>query len=343
MADSQVAARFFNGGAKTFEDVTSFLRAAGNRPTAVATLQDYAASSLRQAAENPDGTLNAAKYAKWMDAHSDALRVFPELAEKFDSVAKAQRSLEGATAMRKDALDTYQNGVARHFLGDKDPVDAVAAALRRPDRVAAMGELARLTASDPAARAGLERAIVEHIQRDLISNSGDIKGDVFQTWWNKRADALAQVFSPAQLKTMEAVAADLDRSARSFRTKLPGGPGTAQDVTGVAQHAAASGEGHSDSLLNYAVIIGMEHATGSSGTGLVGAVGVGIARAMRATGLRTVDGLVTEAMLNPALARVLLTKATQGNAAFAGQVMRQQLGRRLAGMGAVAAVTSTRQ
>jgi hypothetical protein len=48
-------------------------------------------------------------------------------------------------------------------------------------------------------------------------------------------------------------------------------------------------------------------------------------------------------MLNPTLARSLLQKATQGGADFTGAVMRQQLGRRLAALGAVAATRSAAQ
>jgi hypothetical protein len=47
--------------------------------------------------------------------------------------------------------------------------------------------------------------------------------------------------------------------------------------------------------------------------GVVGTIGTVVGHAMRQAGLKSVDSLVTDAMLNPELARVLLTKLPAHN------------------------------
>lgn len=56
----------------------------------IATLRDYAIGDLRDAALNPDGTLNAAKWRVWMDKHVDALRQFPRLKQELSLLSQAQ-------------------------------------------------------------------------------------------------------------------------------------------------------------------------------------------------------------------------------------------------------------
>jgi hypothetical protein len=93
----------------------------------------------------------------------------------------------------------------------------------------------------------------------------------------------------------------------------------------VAKHAAASGAGGHDNLFSYLIALGLEHHTGSLIGGLGGAVGIRVAQAMRNAGLRNVDHLVTEAMLDPELARTLLMKVTPQSRAMILKRLASQL------------------
>jgi hypothetical protein len=318
VADSQVAGKFFNSGGHPAEDVAAFLRAVGDRPRAVELLQDYAASSLRKAAERADGTLDPRKVETWLGRHSDALRAFPELAERFRTAAGAEQAVAEAMAARKAAHDAYLDTAARHFLGN-DPLYAVGRALNSSNPSQEFGQLAGMVRGNPEAKTGLQRAVVEFMRQRFLSNAeagesgvGLLKSDQFQSFVKKNRGALSWIFSKEQIDSMEAVAADLQRANRSIAgTKLPGGSNTPQDAVGLAKYAASS------SLLRKILV---EGGAGSGGWllggpigGASGLLGSAFVNAARDAGLRKVDDLVTEAMLNPALARGLLEKAAPGN------------------------------
>ncbi|HXP73679.1 MAG TPA: hypothetical protein VN823_05985 [Stellaceae bacterium] len=332
VADSSVPGKFFNSGSHAYEDVQGYIKAAGDRPEAIAALQDYAAADLRSYAINRDGVLDPKKFETWLKNHSDALRPFPELATKFSDAAAAQRTVEETAAARKTALDAYQKSAAKYFLG-ADPVSGVDRALRSRNPVETFRDLGRLTASNPDAREGLRKAAVEYMQRALVGNTEAggtgvelIKSDKFQTFVKQNRPALAEIFSAKQIDAMDALAEDLQRANRSIAgTKLPGGSNTPQDLAAIAKHGAAHGSRFSMvTQLLAAEAIGHLAESGAGmlgGQGIVGAVahgaGIGaglVASAMRTAGLRSVDELVAEAMLHPDLARKLLLKVPlEGN------------------------------
>jgi hypothetical protein len=320
LSDAQVAAKFFNTGPKAFEDVNRFLAAVGDRPRAVELLQDYAAESLRDYAERADGSLDPAKYAKWMDNHADALRVFPELAEKFQTAADATRAIDLNAVARKEALEIYQKGVASKFIGS-EPAQAVATALRSKDPAGAFRKLSDLIGSDADAKAGLQRAVVELMERRFIGGDAGIKPAMFQRFVGENRAALSEVFSPEQMDAIDNLGADLKRWQSSVNSKLPGTPGTAADL-----HAAGEGK---TSLLQLLLVEHAGHVGGhvlGGGVlgwagGLVGVVGL----AMRKAGLGKIDALLTEAMLDPALAKTLIEKATPKTAPELGKALAAQI------------------
>jgi len=193
VADSQVAAKFFNGGPRAHEDVQAFMAAAGGRDQAVGLLKDYAASSLRAAAERPDGTLDLRAYERWMDRHADALRSFPDLAERFGSAAAAQRTMDEAVSSARDVADAYRRSAARHFLG-ADPEHAVAAALRSRDPAQTMRSLVRMTSTDADAQAGLRRAVADAIGAQPAGKRA--------AFVEANRPALAELFGPAELRAV---------------------------------------------------------------------------------------------------------------------------------------------
>lgn len=98
--DSSVAPALFRGGPLGAEAADSLIRGAGGDPAAaVRLLGDYPAYAFRQAAEE-NGTLNAAKAAKWLAQNKAVLDKMPGLREKFEGVAAQQAVLDDLRAQR---------------------------------------------------------------------------------------------------------------------------------------------------------------------------------------------------------------------------------------------------
>lgn len=336
VADSAVAAKFFNGGSHAFEDVQAFLKATGSRPDALAALQDYAVSSLRYAAER-DGALVPSKVDSWLRAHSDALRAFPDLENRITDAAQAQiRAEETAAAGRAQVAD-FEKSAARDFLDGVQPSDAVARLFGRANAPSKFAELKVQMADEPDAWAGLQRAAVDYITEKFIGNklvgnveTLNIRSNAFQNFVRQERPSLRVVFGEEGVKRLEAIVEDLRRADRSISgTKLPGGSNTPQDIAGALKHNASHGSGHL-SLLQVLVAEGMGNAmervaeaTGAHGfTGMVvhaaGFGGALLVNHLRNAGLRNIDDLVGEAMMNPEIARVLVSRAANAGEREAG-------------------------
>lgn len=317
MKDGNVASQFFHPGATGYEDMQALFRAAP--PDAIPVIERYAATTLRRAAMKPDGTLDLAKFQAWRKAYADALRALPpSLKSKFETAARAGDAVVQAVEQRTEALKEAQKGAFGKILGLTEPDDVVRTigqVLNGRTAVADMKALAKATAGDDVARQGLRRAITDYIAREFVGNAeagtsgiSAIKADAYQTFIRKNRAALHLVFTPAEVQSMEAVAADLQRAARTLHSKLPGQSNTAQDVTPVL-NKLAKGVGRTWMEIAGAAIGSTGGPLGAGFGALAGASVHGLTAAMKAAGVRRIDSLVSEAMLNPTLARELLKPA----------------------------------
>jgi hypothetical protein len=306
LTETQVPERFIG----TSEGVQAYLNAGGNPET----LQQALVGDLRRTATNPDGTLNTRAYQRWLNQRADPLRSFPDLQGRLQSAAGAQDAVDAVASMAADRIREYQQSAARHFL-NAEPSQAVQSAFASKNPRADFAQLAQMTESDPAARAGLQRAIVDHMLGRTLSNTEagstgvrQIKSDVFQSYLERNRAALQRVFSPDQMEAMQAVAEDLQRSNRSITSKIAGSPGTAQDIA--LSEAKMSMLGH---LLRF-----LPAGIGGLVGGIPGAVGgwatSNTAMAIRRAGLKKVEDVVADALLNPERARTLLMEYTPRSA-----------------------------
>ena len=321
-ADAAVPAGVFRPGAAGADHVRVYLEKGGS-PEA---LQDGMAYSLRQAAMRPDGTLNPSQYAAWAKRYGSALSAMPEARSAFESAAVAQQAVEAMTARHASQVRGFQATAAAKLIGNDDPVSTVGSLLKRPDAVASMQNLARLTADNPDARAGLQRAVADFILRDLKGDQATVTGAEtqlkaaqLQSFVRKAGPALREVFDAKQVQTLQAVADDLQRGSLSVSgTKAAGGSDTAQNKGALTFGRALVGEGKQMALTGAGITTSAaagSYLAGPIGAVLGGAIGAApmIARAMvtaRAAGINTVNDLVREAMLRPELAQVLLSKVT---------------------------------
>jgi hypothetical protein len=192
----------------------------------------------------------------------------------------------------------------------------------------------------------LQRAVIDYMQGKLSGNllAGDtatafLKSDRFQTFMRDYAPVFERsgLFSREQLDGMRAIAADLQRQARVEQaTKIPLGSNTAQDLAAGAKH------GEEKSVVwRLALLEGLgelaEHLGGPIAKSAGWAVGL-IVPKMRDAGLKTVNNLLDEALLNPSLARALLDRVPAKGEALESAARRvgNQIGRLsvLSGIGA---------
>jgi len=228
---------------------------------------------------------------------------------------RAEEAVTAAAAARKQRMDTFDHSELAKVMGTEsgDVVRQIGSVFNSRDAVSRMQELATAANGNPAAKAGLRRAVVEHIQSQFLSNTeagttgaSQIKADAFQTFMRTKQDVLAKVFKPEEIGALRAVAQDLQRANRTINaTKLAGGSNTAQDT---AHRAAMDGTILNKIAIDAAIGVAAHVATNSASGGLAGWLGARTVSALRDAGISQVDDLVKEAMLNPELARTLLQK-----------------------------------
>src|SRR5262249_26115517 len=140
----------------------------------------------------------------------------------------------------REALEHYQRGAFGQLANAHSAEDVtriIGGLFGQKDSTQAMRALVAETRSNPAAREGLRKAIVDHIANKFISNAeagtselGGIKSDQFQNFVRSSASVLRQVFSEPEVNSLRAIANDLQRANRSITAvKLPSGSNTAQD------------------------------------------------------------------------------------------------------------------
>lgn len=308
MTDADLFNRAWKAGDNGASGVRQFMTESGGTPEAVSNLEDGVTYSMKQAAMRPDGTLDTPKFHAWQKRYKSALSERPELSEKFSTLAKAQDTLDMASAKHTQAVQDFQKSAASHFLQNEDTTAAAGSALRDPQK---FSELVKQVSGDEDAKAGLKRAVVDHMLSKAKSASPapgqaeeGLKPQVFKDYLSKNRTSLSKLFTPEELGTMQNVASDIERTqAAANAPKLPGRSNTAQDLSAAPKD---------DTLLSHIIHEGGGALAGATTAGpiggAVGAVGGLLFRGMRARGIASVNKLVTESMLDPQTARLLLSK-----------------------------------
>jgi len=345
MLSSSVAASIFRPGAGGFQRIQTYLRANNSREAKKA-IEGYAIELMRGKALRDDGTLDPAKLAAFRRQHADALRAFPELDARISNAQKASELLAEHEVARKAALDAAQRETLGKLIGVSDPQDVtrvIGSIFGRADSIKQMQQLRQAIGGNAEAVQGLRKAIVDHMLRRFVSNTeaatsgvGVLKSDQLQTFIGQNRGALKLAgFSDGELQSMANVAESLRQSNRSLTAaKIPGQSNTAQDFI-----AAKAGDTTTMTMMK---VLATAAASGG-GAGylinpLVGAtvgIGAGVIGVLRQHGIRKIDDLVREALLDPRLARTLMIKAKPGNWRIARQSLAARL-RRGAMAGALA-------
>lgn len=311
-----VARRIFSGTPESFEAIQTYRRAVGDAE-ASATITPYAIGQARRAALNEDGTFDPLKLDRWRRQHADALRAFPDLDARLADVNRMSVTVGDAVAARRQQMDAAQRSALGRFVQVDTPEETtrlVGGLLSRQDGPRQLAEIRRAIGEDVEALQGLRKAAADFITMRLIGNtevgtSGQtaIRSDQYQTFMRQNESALRTIFSDEEVRNMAAVAADLQRSARSQNAvRIPGQSNTAQDTfelrgdetpgSALAKIVATAGPA--------GVGVGV---AGGPVVGSMAAAGAAWSAALREGGFRKVDELVRDALLNPDLAQSLMT------------------------------------
>lgn len=324
MPDSAVSGRLFFAGPKSFDAIQTYRNAVGDE-VAMPILQDYAIDRLRRAALREDGTLDPGKVAAFRRSHSDALRAMPELDAALADTATASVAMMDAAQAQRAALADAQRGSIGKLMGLDNPDDVtstVGALFGRQDAVKEMQRLRAAIGNNAEAQQGLRRAVVDNMLDRFVSSTesatsglGTIKGEQLQAFIGQnKATLRAAGFTDDEIRLWDNLAQDIQRFNRSqSAVRIPGQSNTAQDVL-----AANAGDSGTVSTLK---LILASAASGSGATAAFGpllglpiALGTGVTMALRQLGLRKMDVLLRDALLDPSLAHALMLKAKPARA-----------------------------
>jgi hypothetical protein len=266
------------------------------------------------------------------DADLKALRATTaEAAQSLkQATATAQRTVDEAVATQAQVVKARQASAIGKFLGEADPVARVWSILN--DKTLGQSSartVAQAVKSDPAAMAGLRRAAAEAIERNMIGTArgatsleAAIQNNKFQLFMRHAEPALREIMKPEDFDALKRTAASMERDTRSAQVGVGSATGqiTAGRAPGVVKQVGKTLFGMASTATIGGAIgawIGDQVGVGSSvGAGAGTAIGVAVGKVIQASreaGLQTVADLRTEALLNPALYRLLTAKVTSGN------------------------------
>jgi hypothetical protein len=265
-----------------------------------ASLVEAAALSLQQKAIK-DGIVDPAAFRRWANNHAHALAELPDAARRgFQSAADASETLARVTRESQAARRGFDESAVGKILGvpPADLEKTIGTYLQTPSKA---HELANAVSANPAAKAGLQRLTADYLLRQFTNASDDVSKASLTTFIKKNKAALAAVFGNEGALRWQRLSDDIERSRKQLTTgKDPAGPSTAADTASAIRSAAK------ESVLS--VISSMfgpkgviAHAALRGGKALV--------NSLKQAGIDNVDQLYARALLDPEVARKLLTRA----------------------------------
>lgn len=312
LPDEAVMGKIFNAkGEAPVLNLRRYLDAGGD-PDLV---HDYAMLQLRRAnVVNPDGTIDPKKLAAWQTEHQPlvdelASRGNSRLGDTLSNAQRAQSAYDVVLGNHTKAVQDYQKSVFGKFI-DNDDVDGTIGKMLKNGDADGLAQIWNQVKGDPDASAGMRKSVADWIGGQLqgayTAGGSPIfrKADSLHDWIQSMKPVLRPVFGGQGMNNIEAVAADLRRSA--VRAQQGFSP----------KSASPSGESNK----TYMAIIGEKvgefasHALNASPHARA-ALELGSAAAgpvmswARQRGVQRVNDLIAEGLLNPEVARQLLARA----------------------------------
>jgi hypothetical protein len=293
MTEAAVPEAAFRPGPTGAEHVRA-LRAAGATDAA---LTDAAALSFQQKVIR-DGAVNPNDFRRWAHNHAAAISELPAAVQRrFLSAADATATLRDATAKRLADLHDFDQSAVGKVLGipEQDLEKAIKSYLETTSQAE---KLAEAVAGNAEAQAGLRRLAADYIVRQFTGASDDISKASLTTWLKRNRGGMEAIFGKEGATRFQRLSDDIERSRKQMTVgKDPAGSSTAGNLASMVKPAAGA-----------TVMTLLAHALGPKGLMVAGAL-KSVASNMKLAGMADVDSLFARALLDPELARKLLTKA----------------------------------
>jgi hypothetical protein len=319
--DASVGQKFFKAGDTGFESGQAFRNAVGDNPAAIQNMSDYIASKMLAETRNPEtGMINPDRFQSWMQKHRDAMRAFPEMAQRFTSAESASDAALNVIEASRARVQALQDREVANIMGATDSTtvtNRIGNIFGQANATQQFRDLAQATAGNPEARAGLQRSVADYIRGRFMttteaatSEANLLQSANFQKFMRDKRAALGTVLNNEQISGLEAIAADLHRANRSVTgTALAGRSNTAQDITPATQKAKSylqsiASLGGAAGGLGY--LGNMTGGTLGAMIGVSSAAGAAILNSMRSAGLKNMEELKTQAILHPEIALEML-------------------------------------
>ena len=239
MPESAVPGKFIRRGPGAPEAARELAEMTSGSPEAREAITGRLATSLRDYAAKEDGTLNPIKWRRWMTDNRAVLDQQPGLRQQMETMQSAQSIVDSLAGRRARTSADMQRGALGYVL-KQDPRDAIGSVLESKSAAQEMGRIMGVIRRDPNAQAALRRAVVEHgwtgaQSAGAVDSLGNpiVSTDKFLRFLKDNREALSVAFrgQPQQLRLMERVAEDLQRSNWSNIGGRVAGSNTSQNLT----------------------------------------------------------------------------------------------------------------
>lgn len=323
---------FWQRGPGTREDVDQFIAAMGGRRQAQEALRGVAIHELRtNGVIDETGTINQARFQRWLETHAEALEAFPELKRKFgaaNAAALEAKKVAKTVSLRRKDLDTQ---ATKLFLNN-DPETIVQKVRRSQNPLILMRAVVQSAKGDPGVKRALRREVWQQLMRQIEVRGGtpDIAGNPLLSPANARQilrhpqsrALLETLYSPDELRIIENVVDAIGIQGRSAASALPGESQTAVNIFGIFSVQQMFSRAYnfqigrvSKAFLGFEVAIKWLNRT-------LGKIGADELRA-----------ILDDALYDPDIARTLMLMARQGDPvrihnALKGHLLNLNLGQR---------------
>ena len=317
-----VPGTFFRGGVAGQASAQQFIASVGDSAQALEAMRGFVVDRLLATATRPDGAIDPTRLAAFQRQYGGALREFPQLANGIRNAEEAARLLAQARASGSNSIADAERGVARFFL-NSDPERAIDRVLNSSARVQDMRALRDLVSSDEAATSGLRRSFIDAWLNRSTSTALDASNNFrmspakAENFWRANAEVARVLFRPHEVAMFDNIARDFASGNRVNTVGKAVGSNTFQNATTSYVLGQVTG-GTIDPLL-------MERITG----GTAGRV----LRLIYGGAERQVQDLLYNAMLEPEVARALVSRASPRNLSIVTGYLERTSGDRLRALG----------
>ena len=336
MTPSVVQGRIIPSGPKGYDTVNAYLRATEGRPGGggLQEVSDALVADMRAHATAVDGSIDPGKLQSWANSKQHALRAVTErdngaLVQRLTGVQDAGREAQAATknlpvvtkqaAAERAAVSKKGNeGIFGDLMGvrDRNDISKLLGSVFGSKTAVADAEAVMARLATPEAQDGARRAITDWIARKFVSNTAAgtseaniLRADQFQSFIKDNVAVLEKFgFAPEQIKTWQAIAADMRQAKMSIdATRAGAGSDTVQNYYAMKKFGLAGSKLSTILHLAGGSLGALTH--GWLGA-ILGFVGAGKVSALREGAINSVQELIVKGMLEPEFGRQLLAKTS---------------------------------